>query len=518
MNLRKLVGSVLCIAIVGAVNAQPFQPTKRALRATWIASVANIDWPSQKGLTEQEQRVEFTRLLDEQQAIGMNAVIVQVRPVADTFYPSPNEPWSEYLTGEQGRPPSYNPLEFMIDEAHKRNLEFHAWFNPYRANMKDTLAHIAQQHPLKWCHEWFVQYGGRWYYDPGNREAKEFVLDEIIEVVRHYDLDAVHFDDYFYPYKVAGEEFPDSLSYAFYGGDYDTRDDWRRSNVDSFVETLARRIKEVKPYVKFGISPFGVWRNKDKDPQMGSDTQAGQTNYDDLYADVLKWLREGWLDYVAPQIYWHRGFDLADYNVLTEWWDRNAFGKHVYIGQGLYRVGNHVSWQDAAELPAQLRLNETYDHLNGSMFFSAKHWSANKLGVTDSISQFYRYDALVPTMPWIDSEPPLAPKILEVSGSKKTGITLRWQDDQLSDEEYYVIYRFDQGEPMDLVADKILGKVRREPSELQEFIDAEVDKKGKYRYAISAVDRLHNESTPSGSVGVRFKALSKKPVIEGLGK
>ncbi|MEM9325596.1 MAG: family 10 glycosylhydrolase [Bacteroidota bacterium] len=512
------LGGVAVLTFMLCVNvaAQPYQATKRALRATWIASVVNIDWPSKPGLTAQEQQLEFIQLLDEQVELGMNAVIVQVRPVADTFYPSANEPWSQYLTGEQGKAPVYNPLQFMIEESHRRNLEFHAWFNPYRASMKEELDGISEKHPLQWCPEWFVPYGGRWYYDPGNREARAFVLDEIIEVVRHYDLDAVHFDDYFYPYKVAGEEFPDSLSHAFYGAGFDSKDDWRRDNVDFFVETLSRRIKEVKPYVKFGISPFGVWRNKDKDPLRGSDTQAGQTNYDDLYADVLKWLREDWIDYVTPQIYWHRGFDLAGYEVLSEWWDENAYGKHVYIGQGLYRVGNHDSWQDPAELPEQLRLNETLPSINGSMFFSAKHWSVNKLGIKDSIDAYYRSPALVPTMPWIDSEAPLSPDLVGVSGHHKIGVQLVWKDDPLSDEQYYAVYRFEGHEGGDIQEGaKIIAKVRRRAKQQQTYIDLSAKKGKKYTYAVTAVDRLHNESQASNAFYVKFKTFGGRVVAQG---
>lgn len=262
---------------------------KRELRAAWIATVMNIDWPSQKGLSVQQQQEEFVKLLDTLQNIGMNAVIVQVRPVADALYPSSFEPWSEYLSGTQGQSskPYYNPLVFMIQQARQRGLEFHAWFNPYRASMKEGFV-SAGNHPMRKHPEWFLQYGGKFYYDPGHPEAQEFVLQSIMETVKHYDLDAVHFDDYFYPYRIANVEFPDSCSYDAYGiNTFANKDDWRRHNVDFFVQELSRRIKAEKPHLKFGISPFGVWRNIDKD-STGSETQAGQTNYDDLYADVLK--------------------------------------------------------------------------------------------------------------------------------------------------------------------------------------------------------------------------------------
>ena len=229
----------------------------------------------------------------------MNAVIVQVRPATDAFYPSPYEPWSQWLTGTQGKPPSpyYDPLQFMIEETHKRGMEFHAWCNPYRADNKIGESSIAPAHITRIHPEWFLNYGGQKYFDPGNKDAQQFVVKVIRDIVSRYDIDAIHMDDYFYPYRILGKEFPDQESFEKYGNGMD-KEDWRRSNVDSIIETVSRVIKEEKPYCKFGISPFGVWRNQSKDPE-GSATKAGQTNYDDLYADILLWLKNGWIDYVA---------------------------------------------------------------------------------------------------------------------------------------------------------------------------------------------------------------------------
>lgn len=496
-----------------AIQAQPYP--KRELRAAWIATVANIDWPSKKGLNVQQQQEEFVRLLDQLKQVGMNAVIVQVRPVADAFYPSSYEPWSEYLSGTQGEysRPYYNPLAFMIEQAKKRGLEFHAWFNPYRASMKEDVVY-AKDHPKLKYPEWFVQYGGKWYYDPGHPDARKFVLQSIMETVKHYDLDAVHFDDYFYPYRIAGFDFPDSCSYHDYGmRTYAIKDDWRRYNVDRFVEELSMRIKEEKPHVKFGISPFGVWRNQDKDPE-GSATHAGQTNYDDLYADVLKWLKEGWIDYVTPQLYWHIGFNAADYKVLVDWWSKHTYGKHLYIGQGIYRM-REKGWEDPNEIINQVTLNRTYSNIQGSMYFSAKSFVNNKNDVNTKMKQLYPHPALVPAMDWIGAEIPAAPEFETITGNQGSGVTLKWKDVVPGNSAYYVIYRFKKDEAL-TVEDpvNIMAIVPREPYAVQSWVDKRTDKRTQYTYIITAVSRLHHES----EVGkpVTLKTRGKRGLVKIL--
>jgi uncharacterized lipoprotein YddW (UPF0748 family) len=261
------------------------QPTYE-FRGVWIATVDNIDWPPKNNFNVDSQKAEYIRQLDLHKKNGMNAVIVQVRAAADAFYPSPFEPWSQWLTGIQGLLPKpyYDPLEFMIKEAHKRGFEFHAWCNPYRADYAIGQTNIAPNHISKLYPQWFVKYGNQLFFDPGNKEAQQWVLNVIKDIVTRYDIDALHMDDYFYPYRIPGKEFPDSVSYKKYGQGK-KKDDWRRSNVDSVIRQISKMVKEEKPWCKFGISPFGVWRNKDKDPE-GSATKAGQTNYDDLYANI----------------------------------------------------------------------------------------------------------------------------------------------------------------------------------------------------------------------------------------
>lgn len=383
------------------LSAQPMEE----FRAVWIASVDNIDWPL-KGMTSPDaQKKEFIRQLDLHKQNGMNAVIVQVRPAADAFYPSQYEPWSQWLTGTQGRPPSpyYDPLKFMIDETHKRGMEFHAWANPYRADFSIGKSSIAPNHVTKTHPGWFLTYGDKKYFDPANKETQRFVVNVISDIVRRYDVDAIHMDDYFYPYRIAGKEFPDSDAYKRSGSKL-SKDDWRRSNVDSVIRMLAIAIKKEKPTVQFGISPFSVWRNKDKDPR-GSDSQAGQTNYDDLFADILLWLNEKWIDYVAPQLYLEIGHDKIDYKKLLDWWSKNSFGRHLYIGHGIYRAGTNTAWKNPDELPNQIKLLRQYKNVQGSIYFSSKSFNNNPNGWNDSLkNNYYKQPAKIPVMEWLPTK------------------------------------------------------------------------------------------------------------------
>jgi uncharacterized lipoprotein YddW (UPF0748 family) len=375
-------------------------------RGVWIASVDNIDWPLKGMVNADSQKTEFIRQLDMHKKNGMNAVIAQVRPAADALYPSPFEPWSQWLSGTQGKPPFpyYDPLQFMIEETHKRGMEFHAWCNPYRADFKIGVSSIAPAHITKIHPEWFLVYGDKRYFDPGNKEAQQFVVNVIADMVSRYDVDAVHMDDYFYPYRIAGKEFPDEESYRRSGSKLN-KDDWRRSNVDSIIKKLAVAIKKEKPWVQFGISPFSVWRNNDKDPR-GSDSKAAQTNYDDLYADILLWLKEKWIDYVAPQLYLEIGHDKIDYKKMLDWWSKNSCGRHLYIGHGIYRTAGtaavNAAWRKPGELPDQIKLLRQYPAVHGSIYFSSKSFNNNPNGWNDSLqSNYYKLPAKVPVMGWL---------------------------------------------------------------------------------------------------------------------
>src|SRR3954470_16007640 len=480
---------LVCLMQIGLSFGQP----KYEFRAAWVATVDNIDWPSKKGLSTDSQKVEYVRLLDMHQRNGLNAVIVQIRPATDAMYPSQYEPWSEWLTGTQGKPPVpyYDPLEFMIEEAHKRGLEFHAWCNPYRAEFSIHKSSIAPTHITRIHPEWFLTYGSTRYFDPGNKEAQEYVVRVIRDIVSRYDIDAIHFDDYFYPYRISGKEFPDAESYSKYGQGMD-KEDWRRSNVDSIIVKLSKAIKEENKYCKFGISPFGVWRNKEKDPD-GSDTRAGQTNYDDLYADILLWLKNGWIDYVAPQLYWECTQPNAPYGVLLDWWNKHTYGRHCFIGLGIYRAGSNTAWKDPSLLPRQIQALRDASNVQGAIYFSSKSFVKNPNGWSDSLqNNYYRHPALIPPMKWIDSTKPDMPSVkLVSSNSYANTIQLDLSvPDSLTSLKAFVVYTFSE-DSVEGAAGNIYKII---PSKHQALITLPFFEMVKKRIAVTTLDRNNNES------------------------
>jgi uncharacterized lipoprotein YddW (UPF0748 family) len=389
----------LAFLLLATVFNSRAQSPKEELRAVWVATVNNIDYPSKPTLSADVQRAEFIALANMHQRNGMNALIVQIRPATDAFYPSPLEPWSQWLTGKQGQPPIpyYDPLQFMIEETHKRGMEFHAWMNPYRAVFNISGSSISPSHITRLHPEWFLTYGDKKYFDPGNKDVQAHVTAIVTDVVSRYKVDAIHFDDYFYPYRISGKEFPDEASYRKYGNNM-PKDDWRRSNTDSIIVKLSRTIKKENPACQFGISPFGVWRNASQDP-LGSNTKAGQTNYDDLYADILLWLKKGWIDYVTPQLYWEIGHNLADYETLIKWWSQHTYGKLCYIGIGIYRAGSNEAWKDKTQLPRQINMLRNTPNMHGMMFFSSKTFEKNPNGWNDSLRlNYFKEPALPPKM------------------------------------------------------------------------------------------------------------------------
>ncbi|MFE2986434.1 glycoside hydrolase family 10 protein [Streptomyces sp. NPDC059262] len=367
-----------------AASGSRHAPVARDMRGMWLATVANRDWPSKPGLSAAQQRAELIAHLDTAVGRRLNAVVFQVRPTADALWPSPYEPWSGVLTGVQGKSPGWDPLGTAVAEAHRRGLELHAWFNPYRIANHTDLSRLVSTHPARLHPHWVVPYGGKLYYNPGLPDVRKFVQDAMLDAVRRYDIDAVHWDDYFYPYPVAGQVFDDDDAYAAYGGDFPDRASWRRDNTDRLVREMAASVKRIRPRTQFGISPFGVWRNAATDP-LGSDTRAGVQTYDDLHADTRKWVRERWIDYICPQIYWNIGFAAADYAKLVPWWSDVARGTGVrlYAGEALYKAGDPAQpaqWQDSAELSRHLTFAERYPQVNGHVFFSAKEVGADRIG------------------------------------------------------------------------------------------------------------------------------------------
>ncbi len=386
----KLLTAVFFIAVYLFFPAYLFSQTRAEFRGVWIASVDNIDWPTKGNYNSDSQKAEFIRIVDMHRRNGLNALVVQIRPATDAFYPSQYEPWSEWLTGRQGKPPTpyYDPLEFMIAETHKRGMEFHAWMNPYRAEFNMGVSSISPTHITRLYPDWFLAYGDKKYFDPGNKEVQQYVNNIVKDVVKRYAVDAIHFDDYFYPYRIAGKEFPDDVKYQQYGNGMN-KEDWRRSNVDSIILLLSKTIKKENRKCQFGISPFGVWRNADKDSINGSKTKAGQTNYDDLYADILLWLKKDWIDYVAPQLYWEFGHKAAPYEILLDWWGKHSYGKNCYIGLGIYRGGSNDAWKDITQLPRMIEALRNTPNIQGMIFFSSKSFDKNPNGWSDSLRLNY---------------------------------------------------------------------------------------------------------------------------------
>ncbi|MFF2728785.1 glycoside hydrolase family 10 protein [Streptomyces sp. NPDC058008] len=414
MGRRSLVlgaaGTVAALMTAGDAAAArralaPRSPGRRAdggrLRGVWIATVANLDWPSAPGLSAAAQEAELTADLDRAVDLRLNAVVLQVRPSADALWPSSYEPWAQCLTGVQGKDPGWDPLGTAVREAHARGLELHAWFNPYRVANHTDPSRLVASHPARLHPDWVLPYGGKLYYNPGLPEVREFVQDAMLDAVSRYAVDAVHWDDYFYPYPVAGQVFDDDAAYERYGEDFTSKAAWRRDNIDRLVRETGERIKEVRSGVRFGISPFAVWRNAGTDP-LGSDTAAGVQTYDDLHADTRKWVKEGWIDYICPQIYWNIGFSAADYAKLLPWWAGTVKGTGVglYIGEALYKAGDPAqpaAWQDPAELSKHLDLGDRHPEVGGHIYFSAKHVKADPIGaMARVVADHYQVRARTP--------------------------------------------------------------------------------------------------------------------------
>ncbi|NGM81648.1 family 10 glycosylhydrolase [Paenibacillus sp. 7124] len=363
----------------------------KAMKGAWISTVFNLDWPSASSYGKiDQQKKDFGSLLDKLKAIGFNAVFVQVRPSGDSLYPSSIVPWSKVLTGTQGKDPGYDPLKYMVDAAHDRGMQFHAWFNPFRATTDSGTAALAANHVAKLHPDWIVKADSKLYINPGIPEARQSIIDTVLEVVRGYDIDGVHLDDYFYP----SSAFDDDSAFQTYNPKaIVSKADWRRENINDFVHELGNQIHAIKPAVSYGISPFGVWRNINKDA-TGSDTSAGVSAYDDMYADVRTWIRQGWIDYVAPQIYWSLSFEKARYDKLVDWWVNEVRNTDVklYIGQAAYKVGDlHQSaeWQSGEQIINQLKYNEKYEAVQGSILFRASDIVVRNPADLSSLLTFY---------------------------------------------------------------------------------------------------------------------------------
>ncbi len=399
--MRKIL-FCLIILLGSCASLKYEKDPEREFRGTWVATVVNIDWPKQGDDSTEKQKADFLRLLDFYGDLNFNTMIVQVRTAGDAFYPSELAPWSRFLSGTEGEPKTdfQDVLEWMVERTHERGMQFHAWLNPYRATFDLDTTLLAENHDFVKNRNWMVKYGNKYYYDPGIKEVQQHLTKVVSEVVGNYAVDGIHFDDYFYPYKVAGQVFNDSLSYEENRLSGQNLAAWRRSNVDSLVKNVHKAIKAKKPWVRFGISPFGVWKNNTTDPK-GSATNAGQTTYEDLFADPLLWMEKGWVDYMVPQAYWSMHYAAASHETIAKWWAKNTKNTNLYMGNGAYKIRNNAddAWNDKSEIPKQLALARNTPQIGGNVFFSAR----SLMNVGDDIKKqlkkkFYRKEALHPPM------------------------------------------------------------------------------------------------------------------------
>ena len=471
---------LLALLMSTALMAQP----KREFRGAWIQCVNG----QFKGIGTEVMQRTLSYQLDELQKDGCNVIIFQVRPECDALYESQLEPWSYYLTGEQGRAPQpyWDPLAWMIEQCHRRGMELHAWINPYRAKTKVAHAnaanHVMRRHP-----EWCFDYDGLTLLNPALKESRDFICEVVRDIVRRYDVDGMHIDDYFYPYPVEGVKIPDDKEYRAHSYGIADRGDWRRHNVNLFIEQVFQTIRETKPWVKFGISPFGIYRNKRNDPN-GSNTN-GLQNYDQLYADVMLWADKGWMDYCVPQIYWEIGHKAADYDELIHWWDKNCRNTTLVIGEDVERTAKFK--QQARKMMFHAEL----PNVKGTVLWYAKAAVDNVGNYGTQLRNLYwRYPAFQPTMRHIDGKAPKKPrkvKVVNVEGKNVLFWTAPkgkgWKDEAVS----YAVYRFAPGERVDIDdSSKLLAITRETFYELPA-----VSAGGKYVYAVTALDRLQNESS-----------------------
>jgi len=469
------IGLLFCVVIY----AQP----KREFRGAWIQSVNG----QFKGMGTEAMKRTLTYQLDELQKDGCNVIIFQVRPECDALYESKLEPWSYYLTGQQGQAPQpyWDPLFWMIQECHKRGMELHAWINPYRAKTKaahtNASNHIVSRHPER-C----FTYDGLTLLNPALQENRDYICDVVRDILQRYDVDGMHIDDYFYPYPVPGVNIPDYSFFQANPNGYNNIGDWRRHNVDLFIEQVYNTIRETKPWVKFGISPFGIYRNKKNDPN-GSNTN-GLQNYDQLYADILLWVENGWLDYCVPQIYWEIGNKAADYDELIHWWNKNCSKTTLVIGEDVERTAKYN------QLARKMMLHAELPNVKGTVLWYAKAAVDNVGNYGTQLRNLYwRYPALQPEMRHIDRKAPKKPrkvKVLDIEGKKILFWTAPkgegWKDAAVN----YVVYRFEKGERVNVDdASKIVSITNNT------FYELPAENYGsRYVYAVSALDRMQNES------------------------
>lgn len=486
--IRKI--TIIILALTGCLMAFATNP-KREFRGAWLHVIGQSQWMDKS--TEQAKayiRDQFDKLQD----AGCNAVIFQVRPTADALYKSELEPWSSWLTGKRGKAPDpmWDPMEYAIEEAHKRGMEFHAWLNPYRvtSTAKEVLPHTHMSNKFK---ERFFRYNGQILFDPAYQENRDFICKVVSDILDRYDVDAIHIDDYFYPYPAKGQQIPDDASYKKFGKGMN-RGDWRRSNVDKLIEQMHRTIKEKKPWVRFGVSPFGIWRNKSSDPR-GSNSN-GLQNYDGLYADVLHWTEKKWVDYIAPQLYWNLDTKAAPSRHLAQWWNDHANGVDIYIGQDVKRTmdvadpGN----KDRNELDTKVKLSRRLSNVQGNVWWHGYWVTGNYKGVADSLAMKYQSTIALPPAYGDKNKRPKGISDLKIK-KENEGYFLTWEAPEQSRKQHetdavrYVVYEFFPGETHDIEDSQTIVA-------LTPYTRVKIDPEKGVTFAVTALDRMNRESKP----------------------
>jgi uncharacterized lipoprotein YddW (UPF0748 family) len=479
-------------------------------RALWTASVVNIDWPSKSGLSATAQQAELRSILDLAVSRNLNAVFLQVRPAADRMWKATlGEPWSRYLTGTQGTDPGYDPLAYAISEAHKRGLALHAWINPFRVSMDTSLNSLMANHPARLNPGWSFAYGPRRYYNPGIPAVRNYIRNVVIDMVKRYDVDGVHFDDYFYPYPVAGQSIPDTATYNTYKGSFTSIASWRRNNINVFIRDTHNAIRAAKPRVVFGISPFGIWANRSSST-LGSAT-TGLESFSALYADTRRWVKEGWVDYIAPQLYWYQGFTVANYNVLVDWWAKQVTGTNVklYTGEAAYKVGDPAT-------PAWLDPNELRDHLvkcrqlpavRGHAYYSTTAFRANKLNAIGILkAAHYARPALPVPYPQLNATRPFTPAITSAV-REGTGVRLRWTSSSGGEPiKHIAIWRWEStGSVVPFIQSTAtyLRTVRRRTTAAQSWLDTGVVAGHSYWYMIQSISQTGTDSSRATAIFIK---------------
>lgn len=481
-----------------ATNARIHTPEPaREHRGVWMATVLNIDYPQNPTPSAATLQADFNSQLYRLRQAGINVIYLQVRPAGDAIYPSALAPWSAYISGEQGKAPvsNFDPLAYAIKAANAQGIEVHAWVNPYRVHMSTDISTLSPRNLYFRHPNWVYTYNGRMYLDPGLPEVRAYLGRVIDELIVKYDLNGIHFDDYFYPYPAPGELVPDSLSYARYGAGK-MLEDWRRDNVNTFVSESYRRIKAAKPWVQFSISPYGVWRNQEQDPIKGSATRASVSSYDDLYGDALGWAKAGIVDYIIPQLYWSMEFAPASHRVLADWWAKNTPAEvGLLVGHAAYKVGDDIdpAWKDPNEIPRQIALARQLPRVSGSVFFSSKSLLQGPYTIRKSLNGAYQTPVLLPPR---RTQTPVQPVRVKTRKPRMTdsGNRVSWEvSANLTEEElphYYAIYRsVEKNGPWQLVHRTPYGQRCYQ----HYFLDAFPIPGTKFFYRVVPIDRYHRE-------------------------